>query len=88
MREGFRGRLIATRANARVVLIGGLRPRAILYVDDKKRDRRPLHALVRDGPHRLALGQRAPALRLDAWVRETTESPTAAELGESSTSEN
>ena len=55
VREGFRGRLVATRANARVVLIGGLRPRAILYVDNKRQGRRPLHS----------------RLGLDAWVQES-----------------
>jgi hypothetical protein len=51
--EHYRGRITATRGEARVVLIGGLRPRAVLYVAGKKKGRRPLG----DG-----------VLDLDAWV--------------------
>lgn len=54
--DHYRGRITATRGDARVVLIGGLRPRAVLYVGGKKRGRRPLE----DGD--------AIRLDLDAWV--------------------
>ncbi len=47
--EGYRARLVVTRGDARAVLIGGLRPRAVLYVNGRRQGRRPLDELDLDG---------------------------------------
>ena len=46
--EGYRARLVVTRGTARAVLIGGLRPRAVLYVNGRRQGRRSLDELDLD----------------------------------------